>query len=375
MKTKPYIHTLLFFVVAGIIAACSGAPKDKSTQLQELKAKQAELSKQIAQLEAEIAGEGPVAETVRSKEVAVRELAARPFEHFVRTQGKVEAEDNIDVSAKSMGVVSKVYVSEGDQVKAGTVLAQIDNGIILKNIDELKSQLDLASTIYERQKNLWDQKIGTEVQYMHAKTNKESLEKRLAALQEQNDMTRIKSPINGAVDEVFLKQGQNVAPGLPAVRVVNFSDLKIKAEVSEAYAMRIAKGDKVVVSLPDLDKEIKATVTFVGKTINPLSRTFTVEARLPSNSNFRPNMTAVLRVVFHTTESALVIPINVVQEINGQKIVYVAEKDGSNMVARKRVVTIDGVYDGQTEVKGLKPGDKLITIGFQGLSDGDFIKI
>ena len=188
-------------------------------------------------------------------------------------------------------------------------------------------------------------------------------------------MTRIKSPINGAVDEVFLKQGQNVAPGLPAVRVVNFSDLKIKAEVSEAYAMRIAKGDKVVVSLPDLDKEIKATVTFVGKTINPLSRTFTVEARLPSNSNFRPNMTAVLRVVFHTTESALVIPINVVQEINGQKIVYVAEKDGSNMVARKRVVTIDGVYDGQTEVKGLKPGDKLITIGFQGLSDGDFIKI
>jgi len=374
MKNKLYIRSFLFFVIVGAMAACSSS-KDKNVQLQGLKEKQAQLTKQIVQLEAEIASENPEAETVRSKEVGIKELAIRSFDHFVRTQGKVVAEDNIDVSAKSMGVVNKVYANVGDKVKAGQVLAQIDNAVILRSIDELKSQLSLTNSIYERQKNLWDQKIGTEVQFIQAKTNKESMEKRLAALQEQNDMTRIKSPINGVVDEVFVKAGQNVGPGMPAIRVINFSDLRIKAEVSEAYVMLISKGDKVLITLPDLDKEINAKVTFVGKTINPLSRTFTVEVQLPSNSNFRPNMTAMVSVVFHTEEKALVVPINVVQEINGQKIVYVAEKEGDNLVARKRVITIDGVYDGQTQVNGLKSGDKLITVGFQGLSDGDFIKI
>lgn len=375
MKNKLYIRSFLFFAIIGAMAACSGSSKDKNVQLQELKGQQAKIAKQIVQLETEIARENPQEEAVRSKEVDIKELATRSFDHFVQTQGKVEAEHNIDVSAKSMGVVSKVYAKVGDNVKAGQVLAQIDNGIILKNIEEAKSQLNLAKTIYERQKNLWDQKIGTEVQFIQAKTNKESLEKRIAALQEQNDMTRIKSPINGVVDDVFVKAGQNVAPGMPAIRVINFSDLRIKAEVSEAYAMQITKGDKVLVTISDIDKMINAKVTFVGKMINPLSRTFTVEVQLPSNSNFRPNMTAVVRIVFHTEEKAIVVPINVVQEIDGQKIVYIAEKQGDNMVARKQVVTIDGVFDGLAQVNGLKAGDKLITIGFQGLSDGDFIKI
>lgn len=375
MKTKLYVNILLSLVIAGTIAGCSSASADKKTQLEELKAKQGQLAKQIAQLESEIAKENPEEESVRAKEVDVKELALRSFDHFVKTQGKVEAEDNIDVSAKSMGVITKVYANEGDNVNVGQVLAQIDNAVLLRSIEEVQSQLELANSVYERQKNLWDQKIGTEVQFLQAKTSKESLEKRLESLQQQNEMTRIKSPINGVVDEVFAKPGQNIAPGMPAFRVVNFSDLKIKAEVSEAYAARVHKGDKVLVTISELDKEIETKVTFVGKTINPLSRTFTVEVQLPAKSDFRPNMSAVIRVVFHTEKNALVVPINVVQEINGEKIVYIAEKEGNNLVAHKRVVTLNGVFDGLAQVNGLKSGDKLITVGFQGLSDGEFIKI
>lgn len=375
MKTNTYSQPLLFMFIIALMAGCSGSSLDKNAQLEELKNQQAQLEKKITQLQLEIAKENPEQETVRAKEVGVKVLTPRSFEHFVQTQGTIEAEDNINVSAKSMGVVKKVFTNVGETVKTGQVLAQIDNAIIITSIEEVKSQLGLAKSMFERQKNLWDQKIGTELQYLQAKTNKESLENRLASLNEQNDMTRIKSPINGVVDEVFVKVGQNVAPGMPAIRVINFSDLRIKAKVSEAYVTKIKKGNKTNVSILDLDQSVEATVTFVSRTINPLSRTFDVEIKLPSNPNFRPNMTAVVSVVFHTEANALVLPINVVQEINGEKIVYVAEMDGKNLVARKRIIKVDGVYNGLTQVQGLKAGDKLINLGFQGLNDGEIVKI
>lgn len=376
MKTKLYINTISALVFAALVAACSSASKDKPSQLADLKAEQAKIAKQISALEAEIAKENPEKVAVKTKDVAVAALQPRQFDHFVQTQGKVESEDNIQVSAKSMGVITKVYVKEGENVKTGQVMAQIDNGVIIRSIEEVKSQLDLAKNVFERQKNLWDQKIGTEVQYLQAKTNKESLEKRLSSLNEQNEMTRIKSPISGIVDEVYVKLGQNISPGMPAVRVVNFSDLKLVAEVSESYATNINKGDKAIVVLPDLDgKEIQSKVTFASRTINSLSRTFTVEVKLPSNGNLRPNMTASVKFIFKTVPSALVVPINVVQDINGEKVVYIAEESGDHMVARKKVVTVDGVYDNLAQVQGLQSGDKIITVGYQGLNDGEFVKI
>ena len=275
-----------------------------------------------------------------------------------------------------MGVVTSVFVKEGQSVKKGQVLAQIDNKITLRSIDEVKSGLQLATTIYEKQKNLWDQKIGTEVQFLQAKNNKESLEKKLATLNEQLDMSRIKTPINGTVEQVNVKIGQNAAPGAPAFRVINTTDLKIVASVSEAYVTNIKNGDKVKVSFPDLNKEIEARVTFVGRNINPLSRSFPVEINLPSLPDLRPSMTAVLRVIYKTEPQALCVPINVVQEINGKKIVYVAEMDGQQLVARRKEIEVGGVFDNLAEVKsGLKTGDKVITVGYQGLNDGEFVKI
>ncbi|MFD0998423.1 efflux RND transporter periplasmic adaptor subunit [Ohtaekwangia kribbensis] len=376
MKSTIYTR-LTVIAIAGVLAACSAAtPDDKKAQLEQLKKQEKDISKQIQQLESEIAQENPDSTTVvKSKEVTVAELALRKFDHYVKTQGSVDAEDNILVSAKSPGVVTAVYIKEGQQVSKGQVLAQIDNSVIIRSIEAQKSQLELAKTVFERQKNLWDQKIGTEVQYLQAKTNKESLEKQLESLNEQNDMTRIKAPISGTVDDVAIKIGENIAPGMPAVRVVNTSDLKLIANVSEAYVTAIKKGNSAVISIPELKKEITAKVTFVGKTIDPLSRTFPVEIKLPADGDLRPNMTGILKVIFHTEPSTIVVPVNVVQELNKEKIVFVAETNGKQTVARKRVVTVEGVYDNLAQVNGLKAGEKIITFGYQGLNDGQVIKI
>jgi membrane fusion protein, multidrug efflux system len=375
MKSPIYIRLSVIIAVA-ILAACSAAtPDDKKAKLEKLRAQQADIAKQVQQLEKEIAAENPEEANIKTKDVAVTEVTAKKFDHYVQTQGRVEAEDNISVSAKSPGVVTAVYANEGQQVSKGQVLAQIDNAVILRNIESLRTQLELAQTVYERQKNLWDQKIGTEVQFLQAKNNKESLERQIASLQEQNEMMRIKSPISGTVDEVIVKIGEAVQPGQPAVRVVNTSDLKLTANVSEAYVTEIKKGNKVLVHIPELKKDLESKVTFVGRTIDPLSRTFTVEVALPSEVNLRPNMTGVIKVVYHTEPTAIAIPINVVQDINNEKIVFVAETSGKNTVARRKVVKVEGVFNGMAQVSGLEPGSKVITFGYQGLNDGEFIKI
>lgn len=377
MKTSTTLLNILFpVVIAGLLAACSATSStDKKAQLAELKDQRAKLDAEIAKLEAETGGTQP-AVAVKAAEVNVTELVPKPFEYYFQTQGSVEAVDNILVSARTMGVVSQVFVVEGSVVKKGQILAQIDNSVVVRSIEEVKSQLELANTVYERQKNLWDQKIGTEVAYLQAKTNKESMEKRLSTLNEQLDMTRIKSPIDGSVDEVAVKIGENAAPGAPAFRVVSSDKLKLKANVSEAYVTSIKKGNIANLTFTDINEELTAKVTFVGRTINQLSRTFPVEVDIDSKSdNLRPNMSGSLKIVFNTVPKAIAVPINVVQEVNGKKVIYIAEKEGEGYVAKRREVVIGGIYGNMAEVKsGLKPADLLVTVGFQGLEDGEPVK-
>lgn len=378
MRTRLYTQLATVLTIGVILAGCSAtSPEDgKKKQLAELKKEQAELNKKIQTLEAEIAKEDPNGEDKgKAKEVKVAAVKTQSFDHYVQTQGKIESENNILVSSKSMGVIEKVFVKEGQTVSKGQVLAQIDNSVIQTSIESMKSQLELANTVYERQKNLWDQKIGTEVQFLQAKTNKESLEKQIASLQEQNDMTRIKAPISGTVDAVYVKIGENIAPGMPAARVVNTNELKLVASVSEAFVTSVKKGNKVMISIPELKKQITGQVTFVGRNIDQLSRTFPIEVSLSPDEDLRPNMTATIKVVFTTEQNAIVVPVNVVQSLNNEKVVYVAEKKGNQMIARKKVVTVDGVYDNRAQVEGLKDGDQIITFGFQGLNDGQLIKI
>ncbi len=378
MKSNIYTRLSVLMLAVVMLACSATTPEDdKQSRLDKLKTERADLDKEIKKLEDEIAKANPdsAATKVKAKEVAVTGLAPRSFNHYVQTQASVDAEDNIMLSAKTMGVVTAVYVTEGQQVSKGQALVQLDNSVIRQNIEAMKSQYELTVAIYNRQKNLWDQKIGTEVQFLQAKTNMENLEKQIKSLEEQSALSRITSPINGTVDMINAKQGESMQPGMPAVKVINTSNLKLVANVSEAYVTSIKKGNDVLINIPELNSELKAKVSFVGKNIDQLSRTFSVEIKLPSLSDLRPNMTGVVKIIFHSEPSTLVVPINVVQDINNQKVVYVAETDGKQTVARKKVVTVDAVYDNQAQVQGLKAGDKVITFGYQGLNDGQAIKL
>jgi membrane fusion protein, multidrug efflux system len=380
MKSSLYTR-LSALSLALVMMACSATTpdNDKQSRLDKLETEKAGIEKEIKKLEEEIAKANPdsgaATNKAKAKEVTVTDLAPRSFNHYVQTQGSVDAEDNVMLGAKTMGVVTAVYVNEGQQVSKGQALVQLDNSVIRQNIEAMKSQYELTVAIYNRQKNLWDQKIGTEVQYLQAKTNMENLEKQIKSLQEQSAMSRITSPISGTVDQVTAKVGENLSPGMPAVRVINTSNLKLVANVSEAYVTSIKKGNDVLVNIPELNRELKAKVSFVGKNIDQLSRTFSVEIKLPSLKDLRPNMTGVVKIIFHSEPSTLVVPVNVVQDINNQKIVYVAETNGTQTVARKKVVTVDAVYDNLAQVQGLKAGDKVITFGYQGLNDGQAIKL
>ena len=243
------------------------------------------------------------------------------------------------------------------------------------SVAEVRASFELAKTVYERQKNLWDQKIGSEIQYLQAKNNKVSLEKRLAAMQDQWDMYRIKSPINGTVDAIDIKTGQVVAPGIPAIRVVNLSQLKIKAEVSETYSTRVKQNDNVIIFFPDIKKEINTKLNYAGKSINPINRTFEIEVKIdPNKADVRPNMIAVVKIADYTNKSAFVVPVNLVQLGNEGSYIYVAEGEKENAVAKKRLVETGMSYNGNVELKsGLQNGDRVITTGYQDLIEGQKI--
>jgi RND family efflux transporter MFP subunit len=240
----------------------------------------------------------------------------------------------------------------------------------------MKEQLAFATTMYNKQKNLWDQKIGSEVQYLTAKNNKEMLETSVKTLEETVALSRITSPINGTVEEIPLRVGQAVPMTGPAVRVINFNTVKVVAELAEAYASRVNSGDVVKIYFPDIKEEIDAKLSFSSKYINPVNRTFQVEARLNVQANnFKANMIAVVKINDYNAPQAIAIPINSIQKSSDGQFIFLAKEEKGKKVARKQPITIGLVYNGLAEIKsGLTAGDKVITIGYQDLFDGQSIQ-
>ena len=239
---------------------------------------------------------------------------------------------------------------------------------------ELEGQLATATDIYNRQKGLWDQKIGTEVALIQAKTAKESLERSIETLKEQMNMTRIYAPTAGTVDMVLLKQGQAIAPGMPLCNIMNLSNLKIVGNVTEAYTAKVKKGDLVQVYFPDMDKEISTRVSFVSKTINPTTRTFSVECAL-KGSGYRANQVAVMKIIDYQNSKAIVVPVNLIQVAQDGDFVLVAEKSEGNKATVKKVNIKQGQnYGGFVEIlDGLKPGDWIVSTGFQDVNTGEVV--
>ncbi|POY36375.1 efflux RND transporter periplasmic adaptor subunit [Solitalea longa] len=367
--------SLSVIALAGLMAACGSTNSDnKKEKLETLKKEQAKISAQIKEIEEELAN-NDTSTTKKIRYVEVANVAQSNFKHYIDIQGKIEAIENVNVSAQMPGTITNLYVTEGQAVKKGQVLAQLNNAVLLSQVEVIKTNLELANTVYSRQKALWDQKIGTEIQYLQAQANKEGLERQLATMKDQIDLSKIKSPINGTIDAVFAKLGDAASPGVPAFRVVNASNLKARATVAESYAASIKAGDQVKVLLPDLNKEVDAKVTFVSRSIDPLTRSFTVEAKLPSEASYRANMVAVLKIVDYSSASAIAVPINAVQNVNDETFVLVAEKQAGKDVAAKKAVKVGRTYNSQAEItSGLVAGDKLIVVGYQGLNNGEAIK-
>ncbi|MCX6213203.1 efflux RND transporter periplasmic adaptor subunit [Spirosoma sp.] len=372
---KPYYAIAL----VSLLAACSGEKKTdvqgKREELTELKSQQTELTTKIKTLEAELAKLEPKKqEDVRVKDVTVSPVAATTFKHFVELQGTIDAKNNVQVSPKSGGVVTAVYVKEGDQVRAGQAIAKIDDQLLRESMAELKTQLSLVNTVYEKQAALWNQQIGTEIQYLQAKNNKESLERRLATLNAQLGQSTVTAPISGVVDQVMVKIGQSAAPGMGLVRVVNLSQLKVVAKVSDTYSGSVHKGDVVLIDFPDLQKSLNSRISFVATTVDPLTRTFTIEAPLPSDNALKPNMLARIKINDETKANAIVINQNLIQSTENGQLVYVAVSEGTKKVAKARPIKTGPSYGGQIAImQGLQAGDQIVTTGYQDLVDGQAI--
>lgn len=364
-----------FYIIAisFVLNACSTS--DPAAELESLKKQRDEITEKINQLQAGLDKQMPVDKNIKTKSVLVTKIQAEVFSHYVQVQGKVDAEESVNVSSKTGGEIRRILVEEGDQVRAGQVLAEMDNQVMTQGIAELKSQLAFASTVFEKQKALWDQKIGSEIQYLTAKNNKEALENKLKTLQEQDEMSKIKAPVSGIIDAVDIKMGQMIAPGMPALRIVNLSKLTVKADVAEAYASQIKTGKKVLIYFPDLNKEVSAYISYAAKVINPITRAFSVEIDLPNAEEYRANMIAVVKIIDYTKDQAMTVPVNVIASSENSRYVLVAEKQADHYVAKKQTVKVGSVYQGKAEIlDGLQEGQYLISTGYQSLNEGERVK-
>src|SRR4051812_15491340 len=333
----------LFIIPAVLLlAACSNKPKDKKAELAELKKQQAELNDKITKLQAETTNPDSVKVTI----VGVVVAKAANFTNYVDLQGKIDAQDNVTAYPQAQGIITSLNARVGQHVSKGQILAQLDNSVLKQSIAQAEVQVGFMKTIYDRQKNLWDQKIGTEVQFIQAKTNLESAQKQVSVLQQQADMYRIKSPISGTVDQMDLKLGQVAMPGATGIRIVNADILKVKADVPETYASSVAQGNNVKILIPDANDSLVTKITFAAKVIDPVSRSFPIEIKLPSRNKIRPNMTAVLKIANYSKNNVITIPIKAIQNSEAGNYVYVIEND----VAKRKIIQQGNTSNGRAEI-------------------------
>ena len=370
-----------------------GALNDKKVELQKLKTDKDKLDKQISALEQDIAkiDTSAVAQE-KPKLVALSPVKLQDFKHFLDLQGKVDPQSISYITPSGQpGQIKAIYVKQGDQVHKGQLVLRLDNAVALQNVAAIKqqmssvqAQLKLAKSVYDRQKNLWDQHIGTEVQLLQNKTNVESLEGQLRAIQaqvntaqEQANQSNVYSNVNGSVDDITAHVGETFS-GNPAqggyIKIVNKGSLKITVTIPENYAGKISKGTPVEITMPDINKSFNTTISFLSQAVGTDSRGLTAEAKVPPGMLLRPNQIAHVKILDYSSQNTPVINVNTLQNDEEGKFVLVAAKEGDKLVARKRKVVIGELYGDQIEIKqGLKEGDQLITEGYQSVYDGQLI--
>lgn len=381
---KPFIVISLSML---ILAACGTqeAPAGKGFDISEkralLQAKRSELTQlteEISRLEKEIEIMDPNVKNARRKLVTTGPVKRQNFARYIKIQGAVEAEDLVEVAAETGGRIIKVFVREGEQVKKGDVLVELDLEQLDKQIAELETSLELAHTVFERQSRLWEQQIGSEIQYLQAKNNVDRLEKGLETLRFQRAKSTIYAPSAGVVDRVILQSGELAAPGVPILQILDLSRLKVVASVPENYLGVINRGDRVRVEFPALQKETEASVKMIGNMINPANRTFEVEATLQNRDKLlKPNLLANVLIREYYAENRITLPLELVQqEIDGREFVMVKDETPLGAVAGKKYVSTGQNYEGTMEIlEGLDGTETIILEGARGLKDQEPITV
>ena len=365
--------------------------KKKKAELEKLKTQKETIDTKIADLQKQIAVLD-TASTIAAKPklVALQTVQKGDFKHYLELQGSVDSKSVSYITPSGQpGQVKAIYVKQGDKVHKGQLVLKLDNAVQQQNVVAIKqqmgsvqAQLDLAKSVYQRQKNLWDQHIGTEVQLLQAKTNVETLQNQLKAIeaqvktaQEQANQSNVYSNVNGTVDDITVHVGETFN-GSPLtggyIRIVNETDLKITVTVPENYVGKISEGSPVIVTIPDINKTFNSTISFISQAIGNTTRGVTAEIKVPKGMDLRPNQIATVKILDYSAPNSIAVPLNTVQTGEDGKYVLLAAKSGDQLVAKKRNITIGQLYGDSIEVKqGLEPGDELITKGYQGLFDGE----
>lgn len=398
MKNFLIILTGAMFFITG----CGSSKKDdtaiindKKAAIEKLRASKIKNEEAIKALEEELAKiDTAAAKNTNAKLVGIAPVTVQNFEHYIDLQGKVDADNISYISPRGMGgQVKALYISAGDYVKKGQLILKLDNAIITQQIaasrqqlDGIKTQLGFAKNIYQRQKNLWEQGIGTEVQLITAKTNVEGLENQLLAAEEQVKVAveqlktaNVYSDVNGVADVVNVKVGelfQGMGAMGPQIKIVNTSSLKVVTNVPENYLSRMHKGSAVIINIPDAGKIIKSSISLISQSIDATSRGFIAEAKIPYDALLKPNQTAIMKILDYAAANAVVIPVNMVQNDEKSKYVYVLQQlSNGKKVATKKTVMIGEIYGEKVEIKsGLVAGDQLITEGYQSLYEGQLVE-
>lgn len=395
MNTRSII--LIATISAGLLSACGKGKKEESASVTEKKVALAKLKSQkekndaaIAKLQEQLLKEDTSSGDPRKiKLVSVMPITAASFEHYIELQGKVDAENSSYISPRmGGGQVKQVLVKQGQFVRKGQLLLRLDNAIQSQQVvaarqqaQGVRTQLALAKSVYQRQKNLWDKGIGTEVQLLQAQTNVKSLEDQLSLIaqnvrlaEEQMKTANVYSDVNGIADVVNIRPGETftgmTAAG-PQIKIVNTSSLKVVSNMPENYLGKINQGAQAIVSMPDINRIYNTTVSYVGASIDAINRGFVVEARLPSDGSIKPNQIALLKVKDYGAAGAISIPLKTLQSDQDGKYVMIAVNENGKLTARKRMVTIGMINEDKIEIKsGLRLNDQLVTEGYNGLYEG-----
>ena len=373
---------LLFVVI--FFAACGGG-EEESQDLASMKAELKEKRTAMKALKSEIEA---LVEKIDETDTSVKRdkralvttstLSRKTFTRYIEIQGSVQSENTIKASSETGGRLTMFDLSEGDYVKKGQLIAKVDMGGVNKQIAELQTRLSLARDVFTRQKSLWDQNIGSEVQFLQAKNNVEALEKSIETVSFQLTKANVYSPASGMVNMTFTKNGEVISPGMPLFDILDLGQIKVVSDVPEIYLTSIRKGETVKIKIPALGEERTGRVSLIGTAVNPNNRTFKVEINLANaGKKLIPNLLTSIMVKDYTATNAIVLTDNLIQqEVSGKSYVFVKEKGAESDIAKKVFVELSETYEGETEIKsGLKGTETIIVEGARGLVENEAIKV